>query len=252
MKDWFKARNIWGASIMALSDAEAGRLAKALWSYTMTGEQLNLSGAEKAVFALILMTLSQDDESDNLLSQKRAIAGSIGGKQKVANQAIASFATNEEANEAIATNKNKNKEEEKEEDNKEKEKRKEKQRLESAFDLFYTAYPRKQAKQDAVKAFMKLAPDEDLLNQMLEALDRQKQSQQWRKDDGQFIPLPATWLNGKRWLDQQQAEVQPMASQPALKPNAVQNYEQRDYSDKEKFLMQRFISMSKESETEGA
>ena len=109
MKDWFKARNIWGAAILTLSDAEAGRLMKALWSYTMTGEQPNLSGAEKGIFALILMTLSQDDSRESEISEKRAQAGSIGGKQKVANQANANFATNEEANQANATNKNKNK-----------------------------------------------------------------------------------------------------------------------------------------------
>lgn len=62
MNDWFKARNIWGAAILALSDAEAGRLMKALWTYTMTGEQQNLSGAEKAIFAMILMTLGQDEK----------------------------------------------------------------------------------------------------------------------------------------------------------------------------------------------
>lgn len=108
MKEWFKARNIWGAAIMALSDAEAGRLMKSLWQYTMTGEEPNLSGAEKAVMALILMTLCQDEERDAEISAKRASAGSIGGKQKQAKQANATFATEEEANEANAYNKNKN------------------------------------------------------------------------------------------------------------------------------------------------
>jgi hypothetical protein len=117
MKEWFKARNIWGAAFLSLSDAEAGRLAKALWQYTMTGEQPNLSGAEKASFALFQFTLSQDENEQDNLSRIRANAGSKGGKQKQANVAIDSFATNEQANVAIATNKNKNKEEEKEIDN---------------------------------------------------------------------------------------------------------------------------------------
>lgn len=123
MKEWFKARNIWGAAIMTLSDAEAGRLMKALWNYTMTGEQQNLSGAEKGIFALILMTLGQDDARESEISEKRAAAGSIGGKQKVANQANANFATEEIANQANACNKNKNKniyiqeDEEEDEDN---------------------------------------------------------------------------------------------------------------------------------------
>jgi hypothetical protein len=102
MKEWFKARNLWGAAILTLSDTEAGRLMKALWSYTMTGEQPNLSGAERGIFAMIQMTLSQDEAIDAEISKKRAAAGSAGGKQRVANQANATFASNDEANQANA------------------------------------------------------------------------------------------------------------------------------------------------------
>ena len=85
MKEWFKARNTWGAAIETLTDDEAGRLMKALWRYTMTGERLSLPGAERGIFALIQMTLSQDEERDSEISGKRASAGALGGKQKVAN-----------------------------------------------------------------------------------------------------------------------------------------------------------------------
>ncbi|MBP5248653.1 MAG: hypothetical protein J6Y20_10045 [Lachnospiraceae bacterium] len=110
MKDWFKARNIWGAAIQTLSDEEAGRLMKAIWGYTMSGELHELTGAEKGIFALVLMTLNMDEEADNDISKKRALAGAKGGKQKVANQANAIFATEDCVIEANATNKNKNKE----------------------------------------------------------------------------------------------------------------------------------------------
>jgi hypothetical protein len=30
----------------------------------------------------------------------------------------------------------------------------------------------------------------------------QRQSAQWQRDDGQFIPHPSTWLNGRRWEDE--------------------------------------------------
>jgi len=33
-------------------------------------------------------------------------------------------------------------------------------------------------------------------------LERSKVSEQWQRDGGQFIPHPATWLNGRRWEDQ--------------------------------------------------
>jgi hypothetical protein len=37
---------------------------------------------------------------------------------------------------------------------------------------------------------------------LLEAISRQKRSKQWLKDDGQYLPNPATWLNQCRWLDE--------------------------------------------------
>lgn len=69
------------------------------------------------------------------------------------------------------------------------------------FERFWAAYPRKVAKDAARKAFDKRKPDSELLAQMLEAIRAQKQSDDWLKDGGQFIPHPATWLNQGRWQD---------------------------------------------------
>ena len=70
------------------------------------------------------------------------------------------------------------------------------------FNQFWTAYPKRVAKQSAVKAFEKLKPDEKLLEAMLKAIESQKESKQWEKDGGAFIPYPATWLNQRRWEDE--------------------------------------------------
>ena len=70
------------------------------------------------------------------------------------------------------------------------------------FDDFWKAYPKKIAKQDALKAYQKLKADSALLDKLLNALERQKQSPAWKKDGGQYIPHPATWLNGHRWEDE--------------------------------------------------
>jgi len=69
------------------------------------------------------------------------------------------------------------------------------------FDVFWTAYPRKVAKADALKAYVRLDPDDDLQAELLQALRRQSTWPQWTKDDGQFIPHPASWLNARRWED---------------------------------------------------
>jgi len=35
-----------------------------------------------------------------------------------------------------------------------------------------------------------------------ENLRKQKNSDDWTRNDGQYIPYPATWLNGQRWEDE--------------------------------------------------
>jgi uncharacterized protein YdaU (DUF1376 family) len=69
------------------------------------------------------------------------------------------------------------------------------------FDRFWSAYPRKQAKPAAAKAFARLRADDALLARMLDAVAQQAATEQWQRDGGQFIPMPASWLNGQRWED---------------------------------------------------
>ena len=70
------------------------------------------------------------------------------------------------------------------------------------FSKFWSAYPKKVAKPTAQAAFKKLNPDASLMEIILEALEKQKRSSQWTKDNGQYIPNPSTWLNQKRWEDE--------------------------------------------------
>lgn len=72
---------------------------------------------------------------------------------------------------------------------------------ETSFLEFWSAYPKKISKPDALKAWKKIAPDDDLKAKIIDAVNVAKQSKDWTKDEGQFIPYPATWLNAKRWED---------------------------------------------------
>ncbi len=87
------------------------------------------------------------------------------------------------------------------------------------FDEFWKAYPKKVAKTQALKAWSKLKPNAELQQVILNALERQKQSVQWLKDNGQFIPYPATWLNGRRWEDVQEQTSQPTLPKYEYDPN---------------------------------
>ncbi|MDR8102474.1 hypothetical protein KPB04_12120 [Burkholderia cenocepacia] len=85
----------------------------------------------------------------------------------------------------------------------------EKTEKDGAFSIFWKAYPRKDSKVPAQKAFAKLAPSAELLGQILDALDRFKRCDQWTREDGKFIPFASTWLNQRRWEDE---------STPAMRP----------------------------------
>lgn len=76
------------------------------------------------------------------------------------------------------------------------------QALINGFERFWSAYPKKTAKQNALKVWVKLKPDDELIQHILSSLEQQKRSVQWTKDNGQYIPYPATWLNGRRWEDE--------------------------------------------------
>lgn len=67
------------------------------------------------------------------------------------------------------------------------------------FETFWNAYPKKCGYDKALTAFSKLNPDSELLDTMLKAIAEQKLSRQWQ--NVQYIPNPATWINGRRWND---------------------------------------------------
>lgn len=72
------------------------------------------------------------------------------------------------------------------------------------FDQFWERYPKKKDKTRAIKAWNRIHPDIELLKTILLAVDRQKHMPEWQKENGQYIPLPSTWLNGSRWEDELQ------------------------------------------------
>lgn len=72
----------------------------------------------------------------------------------------------------------------------------------NCFEIFWNAYPKKKSKGQAETAFKKIKPDKELLQTILDKVDEAKKSHDWKKENGQYIPYPATWLNAKGWLDE--------------------------------------------------
>lgn len=70
-----------------------------------------------------------------------------------------------------------------------------------AFNAFWAAYPpcsRKRDKQKALRAWKREVKPSDR-EALMQGLEWDKQSRQWLKDGGEYIPAPAVWLNNRRW-----------------------------------------------------
>lgn len=79
------------------------------------------------------------------------------------------------------------------------------------FDDFWVLYPRREAKKDAKKMWERMT--------VAQQLDACIALMDWRKvflarQSNQYIPLPATWLNGERWEDELPPEFRPRQSLP--------------------------------------
>jgi hypothetical protein len=74
--------------------------------------------------------------------------------------------------------------------------------LAEGFEEFYRAYPRHEARAGAEKAWNKLRPSVELRALILARIKRALNTGEWDLDRIGFIPLPATFLNGRRWEDE--------------------------------------------------
>ncbi|MGN0614203.1 MAG: DUF6291 domain-containing protein [Porcipelethomonas sp.] len=212
-----------------LSDEQAGKLIKAIFAYSENNIVPDFAdGMLTMAFSFIKGQIDRDSEKWEETRKKRAEAGRKGGRQSQANQANASFAKQikqSQANQAVNVNVN---------DNvnvnvippispkgDESVKKTYLNSFSESFEDFWKAYPKKVSKANALKAWNKLKPDDNIVREILSALEKQKQSSQWQKDNGQFIPYPATWLNGRRWEDE--------INKNTAEPQKEYNFDLEDY-----------------------
>jgi hypothetical protein len=75
------------------------------------------------------------------------------------------------------------------------------QKLHYFHEVFWPKYPKKKAKEDAIKAWLQIDYNPELYKTIMCAIEIQKTTEDWTKEKGKFIPYPASWLRGKRWED---------------------------------------------------
>jgi hypothetical protein len=195
-KCYVKAFFDWIEQTEALEDDERGRLFVAILEYARSGIAPDLAGRESILFPVFKSQVDRDLENSTAYAEN----GKKGGKTKNLSQTEPKLT---KPNQSEPKRPNKEKEEDKEKDNDKDEEitaaSPPTRAKSSDFDLFWQAYPKKVGKEAARKAFSRVkAPLESLLT----AIERQKCGNQWTKENGRFIPNPATWLNQGRWEDE--------------------------------------------------
>ena len=178
-----------------LTDEELGMLFRAIIK-VQKGVQIDLPKHLSLVFSIFKAQFKRDNEKYEKIVDKRKIAGSKGGKQrvanaskckqKVANQANQADSVSVSVNDSVSVSDSVN--------------RKNIYMTDTEFDKFWSEYPNKQNKKKSREKFLKLKLS--LFDKIMEQLERFKESDDWIKNDGMFIPHPTTWINGERWEDE--------------------------------------------------
>ena len=70
------------------------------------------------------------------------------------------------------------------------------------FDRFWSAYPKKRKKGDALKAWKTLKIGNGVFEKIMSAIEYWSESEDWRKEEGKYIPYPASWLRAMGWEDE--------------------------------------------------
>ena len=79
---------------------------------------------------------------------------------------------------------------------------------EKNFELFWSAYPNKKSKKAAFEKFKRIDFNKNSFESIMYSLEKQKQSSDWIKNGGQYVPMPQTWIFNERWTDEVQAPAQ--------------------------------------------
>jgi hypothetical protein len=75
------------------------------------------------------------------------------------------------------------------------------------FEKFWNLYPKKKSKGSAFKAWKKIKSPVETLMKISDALQWQKESIDWKKENGQYIPYPGSYLNGNMWEDEKLTDI---------------------------------------------
>lgn len=198
-KCYVKAYYDWIEQTAALDDAERGRLFVAVLEYARSGEIMPLEGREAILFPVFKLVIDRDEQRSEVNREN----GRRGGRPRKNKSEKNRKKANETEQKATKDIRHKTEDErhitkdikQKTEDENNMHARSVR---EKEFESFWEAYPRKVGKEKARQAYDAVSVP---IDRLLDAVEEQRRSRQWTKDNGQFIPNPATWLSQSRWED---------------------------------------------------
>ena len=168
---------------------------KAIKAY-QHGEDFPLDSVVKIAFSPFKNQFFRDDEKYVKTCERRAIAGSKGGKQKVAN---ASNSKQKVANVADSNNKNKNKTNNKS-DNYNKDNT---SFINDGFEHWWKEYPKKADKKKSLAKFKVITKGwgDERFTEFVNMITKDCKKR-FANTEKSFIPNATTYLNGERWNDE--------------------------------------------------
>lgn len=208
----------WLETLEKFSKEQAGEIFLAMFNYGKNGVVPEFDDfAVETAFSFIKRTLERDIEAYEKRCIARSENGKKGGRPKKTNEST----TNEKLNKAkkahtetdIDTDTDIDKETETDTDTEINISTSSSSEMRGDVSLncysddfleFWSVYPKKMGKGAAYKVFNRLKLGEKEKADIITALNWQKKSEQWLKDNGRFIPYPATYLNQRRWEDEPQ------------------------------------------------
>jgi len=75
-------------------------------------------------------------------------------------------------------------------------------RHEQTFEAFWAVWPKREGKAKALASWLRLKPKPESVQAIIEAISRHQVAKNWARENWRYCPLPATWLNERRWDDE--------------------------------------------------
>ena len=212
-----------------MTDEQAGIFIKAIYFYQINGYLPKLDFGLKMAITPFLNQFEREEENYKKVCEARKIAGSKGGKQKVA------IASNRKQKVAIAEENDNDNDNDKEVTNKNIKKENKKNEIEEKFNEFYKVYNKKVGRTQALKTFTKLAKSSNVDNLLKAVLESFEIYRQISGEDLQYWKNPSTFLTDYKDFTQEYLTQFKLSQQNQQKTNnkfydknsIAQNDEQR-------------------------